>query len=63
VNYLNRYDDIVGKMTKFLQGLGYNPKEDVFAVPIAGLTGANIKEKLADGVCPWYKYACFVNTF
>ena len=49
-----RYDEIVGKLTPFLKGAGYNVARFVHFVPIAGLTGANVKERTPPGVCPWY---------
>lgn len=49
-----RYDEIVGKLTPFLRGSGFNPKTDVNFVPVSAYTGANLKERVSDSVCPWY---------
>jgi peptide chain release factor subunit 3 len=49
-----RYDDIIGKLTPFLKSCGYNVAKTVHFLPIAGLTGANVKDRSAPGVCPWY---------
>lgn len=49
-----RYDDIVGKLTPFLKASGYNTAKHVIFVPIAGLTGANVKDRSTKEVCPWY---------
>lgn len=49
-----RYDDIVAKMTPFLRGCGYQPKDLVF-LPIAGLMGVNVMERVDPGVCGWYQ--------
>jgi peptide chain release factor subunit 3 len=40
-----------------LQGCGYKVKLDVSFVPISGLTGANVKDRMYKGEdpCPWYK--------
>lgn len=48
-----RYDMIVDKISTFLKSLGF-PKSDIYAVPISGLSGANIKDKVDPSVCPWY---------
>ncbi|KAH8923034.1 hypothetical protein BT69DRAFT_1281765 [Atractiella rhizophila] len=49
-----RYDEIVNKLTPFLKMTGFNPKTDVFFIPVSGFTGANLKERLAPGVAPWW---------
>ncbi|QRW05061.1 Elongation factor Tu GTP binding domain [Ceratobasidium sp. AG-Ba] len=49
-----RYDEIVGKLTPFLKGSGFNPKTDVNFIPVSAYTGANLKEKVPKSVCPWY---------
>jgi len=42
------------KLTPFLRSCGYNPKKDVIFVPISGLFGSNIKERVDPKLCPWY---------
>ncbi|QRV90969.1 Elongation factor Tu GTP binding domain [Ceratobasidium sp. AG-Ba] len=49
-----RYDEIVGKLTPFLKGSGFNPKTDVSFIPVSAYTGANLKERVPKSVCPWY---------
>jgi peptide chain release factor subunit 3 len=49
-----RFDECVGKLTPFLKTTGYNVKKDIQFVPIAGMTGANIKDRTTKDVCPWY---------
>lgn len=49
-----RYDEIVGKLSPFLRGCGYNPKKDLIYIPISGLMGHNMKELVSKDVCPWY---------
>lgn len=49
-----RYDDIESKLTPFLRGCGYNPKKDLIYLPISGLMGLNMKEKVAPATCQWY---------
>jgi peptide chain release factor subunit 3 len=50
----SRWDEIVSKVTPFLKQSGYNTAKHVQFVPISGLTGANVKDRLAPGVCSWY---------
>lgn len=45
---------VQGKLTPFLRSCGYNPKKDVIFVPISGLFGSNIKERVDPKLCPWY---------
>ena len=48
-----RYDEIVNGLTPFLRSCGYNAKKDVIFLPMSGLLGHNIKDRLADNVAPW----------
>ncbi|GAA5883754.1 hypothetical protein JCM3774_000579 [Rhodotorula dairenensis] len=48
-----RYDEIVGKLSPFLKGTGYNMKTDVTFIPVSGFTGANIKVAADRKVAPW----------
>lgn len=48
-----RYDEIVGKLSPFLKGTGYNMKTDVTFIPVSGFTGANIKESVDRKLAPW----------
>lgn len=47
------YDEIVGKLTPFLKGTGYNLKTDVSWIPVSGFTGANLKLDVDKAVAPW----------
>ena len=49
-----RYDEIVGKVTPFLKSSGYNTAKHVHFLPVAALTGANIKERVGTEKCPWF---------
>lgn len=42
----------------FLKKVGFNPKKDIHFMPCSGLTGANLKEPVAE--CPWYTYVGFI---
>lgn len=50
----NRFDDIVKGLTPFLKSVGYNIKKDVTFLPISGLTGHNLKERVPSSACDWY---------
>ena len=47
-----RYDEVESKLTPFLRSCGYNPKKDVIFLPISGLLGLNMKERVAAATCP-----------
>ena len=50
-----RFDEIKDKLSPFLQkACGYDLEKNVRWVPISGLFGVNIKEKLDKSVCDWY---------
>jgi len=55
-----RWKEIREKLEPFLIKSGYQPK-DVYYVPISGLTGDNIKNKVDAKVCPWYKGETLMN--
>jgi len=57
-----RYDDIVGKLTPFLKGVGYNPGKQLTFIPVSGYTGANLLEPISPTICPWYKGSAFIQT-
>ncbi|PWN53684.1 hypothetical protein IE53DRAFT_408489 [Violaceomyces palustris] len=50
-----RYDEIVSKLTPFLRSAGFNPKTDLTFVPVSAYSGHNLKEKVPESLCPWYK--------
>ncbi|KAH7020954.1 P-loop containing nucleoside triphosphate hydrolase protein [Microdochium trichocladiopsis] len=49
-----RYKECTTKLAAFLKGTGYNLKTDVFFMPIAAQQLMGIKDRIPDGVCPWY---------
>ena len=53
-----RYDEIESKLTPFLKSCGYNLKKDVVFLPISGLKGTNIKERVKPELCAWYAGPC-----
>jgi peptide chain release factor subunit 3 len=48
-----RFIDIRDKLTPYLKKCGFNPKSDIFYIPVSGLTGINLKD-CAREMCPWY---------
>lgn len=55
-----RYDEIVSGLRPFLHATGYTDN-DLIWVPIAGITGDNIKEPLDEKLCSWYKGPTLLN--
>ena len=49
-----RYDEIVSKLTPFLKQAGFNPASELAFVPIDGLHGTNLQDRVSAQVCPWY---------
>lgn len=49
-----RFDEIEAKLMPFLKGCGYNPKKDLVVLPISGLFGHNMKERVDKKFCDWY---------
>ncbi|ELU08124.1 hypothetical protein CAPTEDRAFT_105153, partial [Capitella teleta] len=49
----SRYEEIKEKLTPYLKKCGFNPKQDIFYLPVSGLTGVNLKDTPKD-ICPWY---------
>lgn len=49
-----RYDEIIGKLTPFIKGTGYNPKTDVTFIPVSAQTGQNLKDKVSKDIAPWW---------
>lgn len=56
-----RYDEIVGKLSPFLKGTGFNLKTDVTFIPVSGFTGANLKEPIDRAVAPWVEGTSLLN--
>ena len=49
------YDEILDKLNPFLKVTGYQKGTFEF-IPISGLGGVNLSERIPEGVCPWYRY-------
>ncbi|XP_070580082.1 eukaryotic peptide chain release factor GTP-binding subunit ERF3A-like [Ptychodera flava] len=55
----SRFEECKEKLIPFLKKVGFNPKKDIFFIPVSGMTGANLKESAQD-VCPWYSGSAFI---
>jgi peptide chain release factor subunit 3 len=53
-----RFDEIEKKIVPFLKTCGYNTKKDVQFLPISGLYGHNMKERMSKSICPWWDGPC-----
>eukprot|EP01018_Ginkgo_biloba_P031390 Gb_17011 [translate_table: standard] len=53
-----RFDEVEKKLTPFLKSCGYNTKKDVQFLPISGLYGTNMKERMPKNVCSWWDGPC-----
>ncbi|KAJ7568170.1 hypothetical protein O6H91_01G021200 [Diphasiastrum complanatum] len=53
-----RFDEIEKKIVPFLRSCGYNVKKDVQFLPISGLYGLNMKDRLPKSTCPWWDGPC-----
>ena len=49
-----RYDECTTKLATFLKGVGYNPKTDLFFMPISAQATLGIKDRVPKSLAPWY---------
>jgi peptide chain release factor subunit 3 len=49
-----RYDECTKRLALFLKGNGFNPKTDLFFIPISAYKGHNLKDRVDKKVCPWW---------
>ncbi len=49
-----RFAEVETKLTPFLKACGYNVKKDVTFLPISGLHGHGMKDRVPPGLAPWY---------
>jgi hypothetical protein len=55
---VGRFDEIEKKIIPFLRACGYNVKKDVQFLPISGLFGHNMKERMPATMCDWWDGPC-----
>ena len=49
-----RFDEVETKLTPFLKSCGYNTKKDVQYLPISGLFGHGMKDRVPPALAPWW---------
>ena len=50
-----RYDSILTKLKPFLRkSCGFAVRKDCYFLPMAGLTGENLLDRVSKEMCPWY---------
>ena len=49
-----RFEEVQTKLSPFLKQCGYNIKRDVHFLPISGLFGHGMKDRVPAGMAPWY---------
>ncbi|XP_062612295.1 eukaryotic peptide chain release factor GTP-binding subunit ERF3A-like [Saccostrea cucullata] len=50
-----RFNECKEKLLPYLKKCGFNPKTDIYFLPVSGLTGAFLKDIPDESVCPWYR--------
>uniref|UniRef100_A0A1B6C4F9 Eukaryotic peptide chain release factor GTP-binding subunit n=1 Tax=Clastoptera arizonana TaxID=38151 RepID=A0A1B6C4F9_9HEMI len=55
-----RYIECRDKILPYLRKLGFNPAKDLSFMPVSGLTGLGLKEKLDETTCPWWRGEPFI---
>lgn len=50
-----RYIECRDKILPYLRKLGFNPAKDLSFMPVSGLTGLGLKERVDEKICPWYR--------
>ncbi|KAJ4345957.1 translation termination factor GTPase eRF3 [Ascochyta clinopodiicola] len=50
----DRFKECTSKVVMFLKGLGYNPKTDIFMMPVSAQTFTGIKDRVPKEKAPWY---------
>ncbi|KAL3876303.1 hypothetical protein ACJMK2_034166 [Sinanodonta woodiana] len=51
----DRYIECRDKLIPYLKKCGFNPKTDLYFLPVSGLNGAFLKEVPDETICPWYR--------
>ena len=54
IELMNRFDECTKRLGTFLKGNGFNPKTDLFFIPISAYKGHNLKTRVDKNVCPWW---------
>lgn len=50
-----RFNECKEKLLPYLKKCGFNPKTELFFIPVSGLLGSFLKEPASESICPWYR--------
>jgi peptide chain release factor subunit 3 len=50
----SRYDECITKITPYLKGIGYHPKNDLFFMPVSAQTLTGIKQRVPKETATWW---------
>ncbi|KIW01955.1 uncharacterized protein PV09_06792 [Verruconis gallopava] len=50
-----RYDEVISKITPYLKGIGYHPKNDLFFMPVSAQTMTGIKDRVPKETASWWE--------
>ncbi|KAF4602405.1 translation termination factor GTPase eRF3 [Pleurotus pulmonarius] len=56
----SRYNEIRDRLIPFIKASGYNPKTDVYFIPVSAYTGVNLKDRVPKSVAPWWNGTSFL---
>ncbi|KAG5219416.1 translation termination factor GTPase [Salix suchowensis] len=56
----SRYNEIKDRLIPFVKASGYNPKTDVYFIPVSAYTGVNLKDRVPKSVAPWWTGTSFL---
>ncbi|XP_052869982.1 eukaryotic peptide chain release factor GTP-binding subunit ERF3A [Anopheles cruzii] len=57
---VERYNECKDKILPYLKKLGFNPLKDLTFMPVSGITGQGLRERIDDSICPWYEGPAFI---
>ena len=55
-----RFNECKDKLLPYLKKCGFNPKSEIFFIPVSGLQGSFLKEIASESVCNWYRGPAFL---
>lgn len=58
-----RFVECRDKLLPYLKKVGFNPKTDIYFMPVSGMTGAFLKDIPDETVCPWYRGPSLISYF
>ncbi|ETN62875.1 Ef1alpha-like factor [Anopheles darlingi] len=57
---VERYNECKDKILPYLKKLGFNPLKDLTFMPVSGITGQGLRERIDESTCPWYQGPAFI---